>query len=200
MRRPARAILLAGMILCVPAMAAPADGPALYASGRYLVDGGATKVHFHVKALLGSYDGDFLAPEGAVTIDAARPDRAAVDIVFPVEKLTSGDASIDAMLKGGSFFDGEHFPTVRFAATDAPLAGSQADTAIPGELTMHGQTRPVILSIRLIGVTSDEAPGLSVLHFAGALSVERSQFGMGFARPFVSDKVDLTIDAIFRRP
>jgi hypothetical protein len=31
------------------------------------------------------------------------------------------------------------------------------------------------------------------------MSVERSHHGMGFGRPFVSDKVDLTIDAIFRR-
>ena len=159
----------------------------------------ATKVHFRVKALVGGYEGDFVSPDGAVTIDPARPDRAAVDIVFPVEKLTTGDASTDAMLKGDSFFAMAQFPTIRFTAQNAPLVRSDAPTPIAGELTMHGQTRPVTLSVRLVGTAPDEAPGPSTLHFVGAMTVERSQFGMGFGRPFVSDKVDLSIDAIFSR-
>ncbi|MFD2428402.1 YceI family protein [Sphingobium scionense] len=183
----------------MPAAASPAGGPALYAPGRYAVDNNATKVHFHVKALVGGYEGDFTQPEGMVMIDPARPERADVDINFPVEKMTTGDASTDAMLKGDSFFDMAHFPTVRFTARDAPLAGSDSATTIPGELTMHGQTRAVALSVRLTGVTPDEAPGIATLHFTGSMSVERSHYGMGFGRLFVSDKVDLTIDAIFHR-
>ncbi|WP_420144374.1 YceI family protein, partial [Sphingobium sp.] len=172
---------------------------ALYAPGRYMVDGDATKVHFRVKALIGGYEGDFLHPEGTVVIDPAHPDRAMVDIRFPVEKMTTGDSSTDAMLKGGSFFDMDQYPMIRFAAQDAPLIGGDAPTPIAGQLTMHGQTRPVTLSVRLTGTTPDEAPGLSVLHFAATMAVERSDYGMGFGRPFVSDRVDLTIDAIFRR-
>ncbi|QGP80696.1 YceI family protein [Sphingobium sp. CAP-1] len=197
MRAPARLLLLLGMGMLVPAATAQEAVP-LYAPGRYLVDSAATKVHFHVKALIGGYDGDFTAPDGAVEIDPARPDRAAVDIRFPVDSLTTGDASTDAMLKGDSFFDMAKFPTVRFTAQDAPLVRGDTATPIAGALTMHGETRPVTLSVRLVGVTPDEAPGLSVLHFAGSMTVERSHYGMGFGRPFVSDKVDLTIDAIFR--
>lgn len=207
MRTSARLILLCSMVAFVPATAAPpAVTPpapparaALYAPGHYAVDSEATKVHFHVKALVGGYEGDFLAPEGSVVIDPVHPDRATVDIRFPLEKLTTGDASTDAMLKGDSFFDMARFPTVRFAAQDAPLVSGDAPTPVAGELTMHGQTRPVILSVRLVGTSPDEAPGLSVLHFAGTMSVERSHYGIGFGRPFVSDKVDLAIDAIFRR-
>ncbi|ATI79265.1 YceI family protein [Sphingobium yanoikuyae] len=197
--RPARAILLLSVIACGPAAASPDGGPALYAPGRYLVDGAATRVHFHVKALIGGYEGDFTQPEGMVMIDPAQPERADVDISFPVEKMTTGDASTDSMLKGDSFFDMAHFPTVRFTARDAPLAGSDGATIIPGELTMHGQTRAVALSVQLTGVTPDEAPGIATLHFTGSMTVERSDYGMGFGRPFVSDKVYLTIDAIFRR-
>lgn len=207
MRRPVHLLLLFGMVAYVPAAATPPplSSPApfaramLYAPGHYAVDSEATKVHFHVKALVGGYEGDFLSPEGSVVIDPARPDRATVDISFPVEKLTTGDASTDAMLKGDSFFDMAKFPTVRFAAQDAPLVNGDTATPVAGELTMHGQTRPVTLSARLVGTTPDEAPGLSVLHFAGTMTVERSHYGMGFGRPFVSDHVDLAIDAIFRR-
>lgn len=207
MRMPARLALLFSMVALVPATAAPPVIPSpapparamLYAPGHYAVDSAATRVHFHVKALVGGYEGDFLAPEGSVVIDPARPDRATVDIRFPVEKLTTGDASTDAMLKGDSFFDMAQYPAIRFTAQDAPLVNGDTPTPVAGELTMHGQTRPVTLSVRLVGTTPDEAPGLSVLHFAGTMTVERSHYGMGFGRPFVSDHVDLAIDAIFRR-
>jgi polyisoprenoid-binding protein YceI len=203
MRAPVRAALLFSMVALAPASATPIMAPpphaALYAPGRYAVDSAATRVHFRVKALVGSYEGDFVSPQGMVTIDPATPDRADVDISFPVEKLTTGDASTDAMLKGDSFFDMAHFPTIRFTARNAPLVNGETETPIDGELTMHGQSRPVVLTVRLIGITPDEAPGLSVLHFSGTLPVERSRFGMGFGRPFVADRVDLTIDAIFRR-
>jgi polyisoprenoid-binding protein YceI len=205
MRAPARAILLAGMMVLVPAAVAtppPASSLSqapLFTPGRYVVDSAATKVHFHAKALVGGYEGDFLAPQGSVVIDPARPDRAQVDISFPVERLTTGDASTDAMLKGDSFFAGTKFPIVRFTAQDAPLARGDRDIPIAGLLTMHGQTRPVTLTVRLAGVTPDEAPGLSVLRFAGTMAIERSHYGMGFGRPFVSDTVSLTIDALFRR-
>ncbi|MFY9349386.1 YceI family protein [Sphingobium sp.] len=195
MRAPARAMTL----ICVMLLAPAATGTGLYQPGRYAVDADATRVHFHVKALVGKYEGDFRAPEGAVTIDPATPDRAAIDIVFPVGKMTTGDASTDAMLKGGSFFDMERYPTVRFTAENAPLAGTESETRIAGRLTMHGQTLPTTLSVRLVGVTPDEAPGIATLHFMGTMSVERSKFGMGFGRPFVADRVDLSIDAVFRR-
>ena len=195
MHMAARAATLIGVMLLAPAAASPA----LYPPGRYAVDAQSTSVHFHVKAVVGKYEGDFRAPTGAVTIDPARPDRAAIDISFPLESMTTGDGSTDAMLKGGSFFDMAQYPTVRFSAAEAPLVDLHGETKIDGELTMHGQTQPVTLTVHLVGVTPDEVPGLSTLHFTGTMAVERSRFGMGFGRPFVADKVDLAVDAIFRR-
>ncbi|BBD97968.1 polyisoprenoid-binding protein [Sphingobium amiense] len=195
MQARARLLTLIGVMALAPA----ASAPGLYQPGRYAVDGAATRVHFHVKALVGKYEGDLRDPQGEVAIDPARPDRADIDIRFPVDKLTTGDPSTDAMLKGGSFFDMAQYPTVRFAAEGAPLASAQGETRIEGRLTMHGVTQPTTLTVRLTGVTPDEAPGISTLHFTGTMAVERSHFGMGFGRPFVADRVDLSVDAVFRR-
>lgn len=187
----------AGWLPCILLALSAAAPPSLYTPGRYAVDP-ATKVHFRVKALLGKYEGDFTEPQGVVTIDPATPDRAAIDIQFPVAKMTTGDASTDGMLKGQSFFDMAKYPTVRFTADSAPLASAQKEIEIAGHLTMHGETQPATLAVRLVGVTPDEAPGVETLHFTGRMTVERSKFGMGFGTPFVSDKVDMEIDAIFR--
>jgi polyisoprenoid-binding protein YceI len=167
-----------------------------YPPGHYLVDFHATTVHFRVKSLFGAYEGNFIEPTGSVAISPDRPEKADIDISFPVSRLTTGDASTDQMLKGSSFFDMEHFPTVRFVADGTPIQGGDT-LQVEGALTMHGQTRPVVVTAHM--TTADPAQNVAEtgLHFTGEASVKRSLFGMGFGRPFVADKVDLTIDATF---
>lgn len=187
------------MLLLVPAqLPATASAPQdRYPPGHYEADFHRTTVHFQVKSLFGSYQGDFVEPTGTVVIMPDRPGHAAIDINFPVNRLTTGDASTDQMLKGSSFFDMERYPTIRFVADDAPLGGDET-LKIDGKLTMHGQTHPVSVTARFAGVSAEEEgsvhPGL---RFTGEASVNRSQFGMGFGRPFVANRVDLTIDATF---
>ncbi|SCW91336.1 Polyisoprenoid-binding protein YceI [Sphingobium faniae] len=198
---PARVAACLSMLLLVPAASAPTAGLGQppYPPGAYEVDSRRTRVHFQVKSLFGGYQGDFLEPTGTVTIDPRRPNRADIDISFPVSSLTTGDASTDQMLKGGSFFDMEHYPAIRFAANDA-LIGQSDLLTVNGQLTMHGRTRTIAIAARLAGldpdILSDARP---TLRFIGAASVKRSQFGMGFGRPFVANRVDLSIDATFRQ-
>jgi polyisoprenoid-binding protein YceI len=168
-----------------------------YAPGVYAVDAALTSVHFRVRSLFGAYEGDFRMPTGGVTIDPRRPGRANVDICFPLEHMTTGDASTDAMLKGGSFFDSAKYPRVCFVAADTPADGGGA-LRVQGRLTMHGQTRPIAIAARLAGGAAETQSGNPSLRFTGAASVKRSQFGMGFGRPFVSNRVEMTIDAAFR--
>lgn len=208
MNGPVRVVALLSALLLAPATwagqaseAAPvaptaALPAARFAPGRYQVVAPQTKVHFHVKSLLGAFDGDFIDPTGAVTIDAAHPNNAAIDISFPVEKMSTGEPANDVMLKGDNLFDAAKFPFVRFLAADALIGSSEAMT-ITGELTMHGQTRPISITAHLTGIVPDATGGKPSLHFSGETSVLRSDFEMGFGRPFVSNRVDLTIDASF---
>lgn len=194
-----KALALFGALVSIPlpfaAQAMPVSA-ARFQPGHYAVDTVQTRVHFQAKSLFGAYKGDFVQPMGAVAIDPQRVDHAAIDIRFPVGRLTTGDASTDSMLKGSSFFDTDHYPEVRFAASDATI-GSGDTLRIDGKLTMHGQTRPIAIAAHLAGISPDPVTGHPRLHFTGEASVRRSQFGMGFGRPFVSNRVDLDIDATF---
>lgn len=198
--RPAWARAFLTMLLLVPGFPAATAETAQdrYPPGRYEVDLRRTIVHFQVKSLFGSYQGDFAEPTGTVIIDPARPGHANIDVSFPVSRLTTGDASTDQMLKGSSFFDMERYPTIRFAADDAPISGGET-LKVEGKLTMHGQTRSISVTARFAGVTAEQASDQPSLRFTGEASVKRSLFGMGFGRPFVANRVDLTVDATFRR-
>ncbi|EQB31484.1 YceI family protein [Sphingobium ummariense] len=199
MFRRSRALALLGVLASVPASFAAQAAPlsaARFQPGHYAVDTVQTRVHFQAKSLFGAYRGDFVEPMGAVAIDPQRGDHAAIDIRFPIGKLTTGDASTDSMLKGSSFFDMDHYPEVRFVASDTAI-GNGDTLRIDGKLTMHGQTRPIAIAARLAGISPDPATGRPRLHFTGQANVRRSQFGMGFGRPFVSNRVYLDIDATF---
>lgn len=187
----------AALAFVLMAPVATADSPQTrYPPGHYLVDFHATTVHFRVKSLFGAYEGNFIEPTGSVVIPADRPETADIDISFPVDRLTTGDASTDQMLKGSSFFDMEHFPTVRFVADRTPIHGGDT-LQVEGALTMHGQTRPVIVTAHMTEANPTQNAAEAGLRFTGDASVKRSLFGMGFGRPFVADTVDLTIDATF---
>jgi polyisoprenoid-binding protein YceI len=195
--RPAKRLLASLAALSLLAGPAGITAEAPYAPGRYLVDPAETSVHFTVKQLpFGHYAGRFVEPAGTVTIDSGRASRASVDIAFPVEKLTTGDMSTDALLEGSSFFDAGRFPMVRFTGADVPLAGD--DIPVRGDLTMHGITRPVTFTARLAGIRSEAGAAHPQLRFTGDAAVRRSEFAMGFGRPFVSNRVELRIEASFR--
>ena len=189
--------LLTALLLMPASAEVTSETPAYdFSPGHYAVDRAHTTVHFRVSSLFGAYQGDFIEPTGEVLIEPDRPRHAHIDISFPVSRLTTGDASTDQMLKSASFFDSDRYPTVRFTADDAPIGNDQLK--IDGHLTMHGQTRPLSITARFAGIRMEEGATHPSLHFTGEASVKRSEFGMGFGRPFVANNVDLTIDATFR--
>jgi len=196
--RAAACLIMLPLVPATPAATAGLDQDR-YPPGTYAVDSHRTRVHFQVKSLFGSYQGDFIEPGGTVVIHPRRSGHADIDISFPVDRLTTGDASTDQMLKSASFFDMDRYPTVRFAANDASI-GDNNVLVIHGELTMHGQTRPIAIATRFMGLDPDILSGAKpALRFTGNAAVKRSQFGMNYGRPFVANRVDLSIDATFRQ-
>jgi polyisoprenoid-binding protein YceI len=181
-------------LLSVPALSAPAA----IAPGVYAVDSQQTNVAFSVRQFaISRLTGQFVAPTGALVVDAARPDRARIDISFPIARLTTGKPSADRLLKGGTMFDAARYPQARFVASNVPIGGATA--TVEGTLMLHGVTRPLSFPARLTGARTDAASGATTLSFTGDATINRSDFGMGFGRPIVSNRVDLVISASFAR-
>jgi polyisoprenoid-binding protein YceI len=73
---------------------------------------------------------------------------------------------IQSNMVGAPVLDAERFPEIVFRADNAASSGSGAWT-VNGSLTLHGQTRPVALTVR-------EAAG----HFTGVSRLKQSDFGI----------------------
>ena len=87
-------------------------------------------------------------------------------------------------------------------------AAGPASAAVTGDLTLHGVTRPVALTIDFNGGYAGNAmdPAGSRIGFSARGALQRSDFGVDFSIPEpgssmgVGDRVTFGIEAEFTRP
>jgi polyisoprenoid-binding protein YceI len=181
--------------------------PALVTAGTYTVDPGHTLVQWTVDHMgFTPYYGLFGDVTGTLTIDPKNLAAARIDVTIPVSKITTANAALTGHLlrapKDGAKpdFFGPAPADARFVSTAvAPGAGGTA--RVTGNLTLNGVTRPVTLQVRFYGAgkTPAQMGGKEGLGFEATGTIQRSQFGLGYGVPIVSDAVELKIAAGFNK-
>lgn len=202
-----RPALLAALALTVAVPAAsqlPTSPPGkadtkAVVTGVYAIDAAHTQVLFTVNHLgFSEYSGQFIQPSGKLTLDSANPSKTHVEVSFPIAKVVSTDPALDAHLQKPEFFDSARFPEGRFVSTKVAWKKGSATAMIDGNLTLKGVTRPVTLKTRFVGAgPMVMGPPKLNIGFAATTSIKRSDFGISYGIPLVSDRVDLTINAAF---
>ena len=189
-----RATLLAFAILTAPIAAQAQSVP----SGTYAIDSGHTQVLFTVNHLgISEYTGQFTQPTGSLTLDLANPANDKVEVTFPIDKVSTTVPALDAHLKKADFFDAEKFPTGTFTSTKVTVKGQTA--TIAGNLTLRGVTKPVVLQAKLVGAMPHPMSKKPNVGFSATTTIKRSDFGISFGIPMVSDNVTLVINAAFEQ-
>ncbi|WP_404711283.1 YceI family protein [Sphingomonas sp. MMS24-J13] len=188
-----RAAFLAFALIATPVLAqAPANIP----SGTYAVDTGHTQVLFTVMHLgISEYTGQFTQPTGSLTLDTAHPANSKVEVTFPIAKVSTTVPALDAHLKTADFFDAAKFPDGKFVSTKVVVNGTNA--TITGDLTLKGVTKPVVLQAHFTGGGPHPMTKKPNVGFSATTVVKRSDFGVSYGIPMISDDVKLTINAAF---
>ncbi|MEE2566320.1 YceI family protein [Hyphobacterium marinum] len=135
------------------------------------------------------YDGDLL-------LDLEDPSNSTVDITFTLVDegfwVGAHHERFIAHLNSDDFFLTDQFPTARFVATSFETEDGVTGT-MTGELTIRDLTHPVTLEVTL-NKQDETRDGRTKLGFSATGTLLRSEWGMGFAIPNVSDEVILTIE------
>lgn len=182
----------------MPKEAPGAPDPSRAVAGIYQVDPDHTQVLFTLGHLgFSEYTGMFTSPTGTLTLDPANAANDKVDITFPIAKVRTTVTALDEHLQTPDFFDAAKYPTAHFVSTKVTKIGDGAAT-IDGDLTLRGVTRPVTLDVRFVGAGRGVmgAPNPNI-GFAATTTLKRSDFGISYGIPLVSDDVVLTINAAF---
>lgn len=196
------AAALSAAVLAAPAWAqAPAAGPAsvqAVEAGVYNVDTHHTQVVWSVDHMgFSRLYGMVGQITGVLRLDLAQPQAASLQVEIPLSGLTVTSADFARHLATPDLFDTARFPTARFVSRRVDVNGRQA--TITGDLTLHGVTRPVVLEARFHGAGANPVSKAKTVGFSATAKLKRSEFGLGFAVPAVSDEVDLEITAAFEK-
>ena len=138
--------------------------------------------------------GKFATVTGTVTLDESAPEKSSVNVTVNTGSVVTGIDLFNEHLKADKFFNSEKFPTATFVSKKVSITGK--DTAkVDGDLTLLGVTKPVTLNVKLNKIGESPVTKLPTAGFTATGVVKRSEFGMNYAVPGVSDDVQLTIDA-----
>jgi len=177
-----------------------------YVAGTWAIDPTHSEVGFSVRHLMVSkVRGHFAEFEGEI-VTAEDPLQSSVSASVALVSVVTGSEDRDAHLRGADFFETEHHPTMTYRSTGVRRHGT--DFVVDGELTLHGVTRSVPLTLELNGFQPQTPFGDSRVGLSARGEIDRRDFGITFNMAIdgggvvVGDRVQiqLEIEAILQSP
>lgn len=181
----------------VVAQAALTQTPAEVTAGNYDLDSGHGKITWSVNHLgFSTYTGQFVNVKAELKLDPRNPSASTLTATVPLADVAPNDDRLKAHLLTPDFFDAANHPTATFTSRSVTVHPGAANQAtVVGDLTLHGVTKPVTIE-----VTFNQAGAVRDTYkagFDGVATIKRSDFGINYALPAVSDEVKLHLEGEF---
>ena len=173
---------------------------AIGSAATYQIDAAHSRAGFIVKHMMvTNVPGAFTKVAGTVDYDPKNLAATRLDITIDAASVDTGVVKRDAHLRSADFFDVAKYPTLTFQSTKAVRNGS-GQIEITGNLTMHGVTKPVVLTVS--EVSSEKKDGLGAVRMGASAqtTVNRKDFGLLWNKTMdggglvVADEVKIQLD------
>lgn len=135
---------------------------------------------------------DFTQVEGTLVYDPADLPGSKVEVTLPLAGLDSHVPALDKHMLGPDMFDAARFPAITFRSTKVQTTGKDK-LRVTGDLTVKGVTRPAVLEVTLNGAGPHPMAKKPAVGFDATTTIKRSEFGIGYALPAVSDEIRIRI-------
>jgi polyisoprenoid-binding protein YceI len=183
-----RLFLITGLL----ALAAPL---ALAQTSTWISDPPHSEVDFSITHLaISNVHGRFGHVTATIAMNDADITKSTVNASIDVTGVDTGEDKRNGHLKSPDFFDVATYPTATFVSTSVAKSGDTL--TINGNLTLHGVTKPVVLTAEgprgpVAGMDHKQHAG-----FSASTTIHRSDFGIGpkFPAAVVGEDVKLNID------
>src|SRR5579884_3632091 len=149
----------------------------------YQIDPQHSSAQFKVRhMMIANVKGEFDKVSGTVDFDPANPTASKVEAVVDVASISTRETDRDNHLKSPDFFDVANYPTITFKSTSITQAGG-GEYKINGDLTIHGVTKPVTLSVEEVTDEVKDPWGFARRGATATAKINRKDFGMTFNMP-----------------
>ena len=164
-----------------------------YAADSYTIDPGHTYPSFEADHMgISVLRGKFNKTSGTVTLDRAAK-TGTIDIAIDPSSLDFGHEKLNVHAKGPDMFDVAKFPTVTYKAKSIKFNGD-VPASVDGELTLHGVTKPVTLTINKFKCITHPMLKKEVCGADATAEFKRSDFGISYGLPLLAPEVKLSIE------
>lgn len=166
--------------------------PAYAEVESFVIDKRHTYPSFEVNHMgLSTQRGRFNTTSGLITLDRAAR-TGTVEITIDATTINTGLDELEKHLRNEDFFNVDKYPTITFKSSSVEFE-DDAPKSVTGDLTLLGVTRPVTLSISSFECRVHPINKKFVCGADAETTIKRSDFGMTYAIPAVSDEVRLLL-------
>ncbi|MDA0241300.1 MAG: YceI family protein [Proteobacteria bacterium] len=170
--------------------------PSSFAADKYAIDKPHTQIKFSVDR--GGWTrvaGWFEKFDASFVFDETDVSKSSVQATISTASINTGFEKRDAHLKSPDFFNSKEFPTMTFKSTKVEKTGAKTGK-ITGMLTLLGVTKPLTLDVTFNQKKAHPRNKKTFTGFTAIGKLNRSDYGMKFIIPAVSDEVQIEIQAL----
>jgi polyisoprenoid-binding protein YceI len=154
------------------------------------IDPAHSAIAFKVRHMLGSAKGHFAKFSGTIVLDREHPEQSSVTVKIAPASIDTGIAKRDEHLRG-ELFNVAKYPEIDFKSRRVKQTGATSGEIV-GDLTMHGVTREITLTVQMI---SNDAKRWKVT----TAPLRRSEFGLVFSKSaetvsMIADEIAIEIE------
>ena len=172
----------------------------------YQIDSSHSGANFSVKHMMvTNVSGRFSNVKGTVTFDEKNLSKSSIEATVDIETINTNEPKRDAHLKSPDFFDVAKFPQMTFKSTKVYKAGGV--TKADGDLTLHGVTKPVTLTLTELSGEVKHPMGTIVRGAVATTKISRKDYGLTWNKTIeaggvvVGDEIAITLEIeLSRKP
>lgn len=116
-----------------------------------------------------------------------------VEVSIDVQSISTGSLLFDQVLRSDMFFDAERFPVITFKSSRLSFGKLDDVTAVEGNLTVKGITRPVTLTVTHFKCMMHPMLRKPACGLNATGKVKRSEFNLGRFVPLIRDEITLHV-------
>lgn len=173
------------------------------AGDLFKIDPAPSKIEFKVRHFFGNANGKFTKFGGTVDVDREHPEQSSVTVTIQAASIDTAITKRDEHLRAEDFFNVQRFPEITFKSRRVKRTGPNTGE-VTGDLTMHGVTRQITLTVELLGGPELIAQDQTTRWRVTTTPIKRSQFGLTWSKSveaisMIGDEIAVDIQIEARR-
>lgn len=166
--------------------------PVAAAPDSYTLDPTHTFANFEIDHFgYSTHRGRFNTTTGKLSLDVAEK-TGSVEVNIDTASIDTGFAKLEEHLRGEDFLDVKKFPKMTFKSSKFDFEGDNL-SSIEGELTLHGVTKPVTLTVTHFKCAVHPMFKKDVCGATASTTIKRTEFGVTKYAPAVGDEVKILL-------